>query len=59
MKLKDFLSRHPVFTSKEFEAALTREQARNKRTLESLLAYYTKNGRILRVRRGLYVSVPP
>ena len=59
MKLKEFLSRHPVFTSKEFEAALTGEQRRSKRTLESLLAYYTNTGRILRVRRGLYVSVPP
>ncbi len=59
MKLKDFLSRHPVFTSEEFEAALTAEQRRSKRTLESLLAYYTNSGRILRVRRGLYVSVPP
>lgn len=58
MKLKDFLSRHPVFTSEEFAAVLTAKQPRSKRTLESLLAYHTSTGQILRVRRGLYVAVP-
>lgn len=59
MKLKDFLSRHPVFTSEEFAAARTANQPRSKRTMESLLAYHTSTGVILRVRRGLYVAVPP
>ncbi len=60
MKLKDFLSRYPVFTSEEFAAALTaKQQPRSKRTSESLLAYHTSTGRILHVRRGLYVAVPP
>lgn len=58
MKLKEFYSTHPVFTSEEFAAALTGQERRSKRTLESLLAYYTNGGQILRVRRGLYVSVP-
>jgi predicted transcriptional regulator of viral defense system len=59
MKLKDFLSSHPVFTSEEFAVVLNREKRRSKRTSESLLAYYINRGQILRVRRGLYVSVPP
>lgn len=59
MKVQDFFAKHSVFTHEEFAAFLHAEEPRSVKTRESLLAYYTRTGRILRVRRGLYVSVPP
>jgi predicted transcriptional regulator of viral defense system len=58
MNYQAFLARHPVFTYKEFEAFLASQRNLSKRTQDSLLTYYTKTGRILRVRRGLFASVP-
>ncbi|MCK4727608.1 MAG: hypothetical protein KAT27_01670 [Desulfobacterales bacterium] len=59
MKLRDFFARKPVFTHAEFVAFLHAEGPRSVKTRESLLSYYTRTGRILRVRRGLYITVPP
>ena len=59
MGLQTFLSAHPVFTHEEFVAFLDKDKARSVKTRESLLAYHQKQGRILRVRRGLYCVVPP
>jgi len=50
-----FLSTHPVFTKAEFAADLG---GRRERTRDAQLDYYTRTGRILRVRRGLYVTLP-
>lgn len=58
MKLLDFFARRPVFTSEEFASFLDAEGSRSLKTQEALLAYHVKTGRILRVRRGLYASVP-
>ncbi|HUT03446.1 MAG TPA: type IV toxin-antitoxin system AbiEi family antitoxin domain-containing protein [bacterium] len=58
MKAQKFFARHPVFTSREFAAFHESEGTSNVRTQESLLAHHTRTGRILRVRRGLYVVVP-
>ncbi len=58
MKLLDFFARRPVFTYEEFAAALDADGPRSVKTRDSLLAYHMKTGRILRVRRGLYASVP-
>ncbi|AFM28230.1 type IV toxin-antitoxin system AbiEi family antitoxin domain-containing protein [Desulfomonile tiedjei] len=58
MKLLDFFAKHPVFTYEEFAAFLDAEGSRSVKTRDSLLAHHTKTGRILRVRRGLYASVP-
>jgi predicted transcriptional regulator of viral defense system len=58
MKLLDFFARHPVFTHEEFASFLDAEGSRSLKTQEALLAYHVKTGRILRVRRGLYASVP-
>ncbi len=58
MKLLDFFARHSVFTYEEFAAFLDADGPRSVKTRDSLLAHHTKTGRILRVRRGLYASVP-
>ena len=58
MKLLDFFAQHPVFTYEEFASFLDADGPRSVKTRDSLLAHHTKSGRILRVRRGLYASVP-
>lgn len=58
MKLLDFFARHSVFTYEEFAAFLDADGPRSVKTRDSLLAHHIKTGRILRVRRGLYASVP-
>jgi predicted transcriptional regulator of viral defense system len=58
MKLQDFFSTHPVFTYEEFVEFLSTKGSRNVKTRESTLSHYTKTGRLLRVRRGLYLTVP-
>lgn len=50
-----FFARHPVFTVAEFTAATPE---RSKRGTESLLGYHLASGHIIRIRRGLYASIP-
>ena len=57
MKHEAFLRTHPVFTSKEFEHYLY-SRGVAKRTREALIRYYCQTGRIARVKRGLFVTVP-
>ena len=53
----DFFATNPVFTHEEY--LVVRESPnRSSRTADSLLARHVAAGRILRVRRGLYASVP-
>lgn len=59
MKLTDFFSKHQVFTIEEFAGFLAEKGSRNPWTRKALLAHHRKQGRILPVRRGLYISVPP
>jgi predicted transcriptional regulator of viral defense system len=59
MKLDAFFARHPVFTSDEVRAYLEEIGTGNPNTLRNLLAYHSAQGRIARVRRGVYVVVPP
>ncbi|MBU1161974.1 MAG: transcriptional regulator [Proteobacteria bacterium] len=59
MKLMPFFRTHPVFNVEEFAGFLSSDGTHNVRTQESLLAYHVKAGNIVRVRRGLYASVPP
>jgi predicted transcriptional regulator of viral defense system len=58
MKLANFFQRHPVFTGEELNDFLASEGPRGPRAQESLLAYYVKSGRVVRVRRGLFAVVP-
>lgn len=57
MKHEKFFRKNPVFTSRDFEKYLSSHNV-SKRTQESLLSYYRKIGRIVRVKRGLYATIP-
>ena len=54
----EFFDVTPVFTRAEFEAARTETARRSPRTTDSLLRRYVADGRLLRVRAGLYAVVP-
>jgi predicted transcriptional regulator of viral defense system len=56
MRSVDFFATHPVFTRDDYVAA--RAQTRSPRTADSLLERHVASGRLIRVRRGLYASVP-
>ena len=58
VKHEAFFRRHPVFTREELAAHLASRSEVGARRQEALLAYYTKTGRIIRVRRGLYAVIP-
>lgn len=55
MSSEDFFQTLPVFTHEEY--AQSRDGG-SPRTVDSLLRKHMQSGRIARVRRGLYVSVP-
>ena len=59
VKHEAFFRRHPVFTGEELAAHLSANGDGGTRTQESLLAYHTRAGRLLRVRRGLFAVIPP
>jgi len=56
--LEKFFAKHPVFTVDEFTTFLAQRGPVSNWTRKALLAYHQKKGRMLRVRRGLYVVVP-
>ncbi len=56
-----FFTTHPVFTTKEFDAFLASRSGKavaNVEARQTLLKHHLKQGRLLRLRRGLYASVP-
>lgn len=55
----EFFATHPVFTHAEFLSSRQGGRARSPRTADNLLRQHEARGRIVRVRRGLYASVPP
>ena len=59
IKHEAFFRRHPVFTGEELAEHLSSNGETGERTQESLIAYHTKAGRLVRVRRGLFAVVPP
>ena len=59
VKHEPFFRRHPVFTGEELSTHLASRGTVGHRSQEALLAYHTKTGRVIRVRRGLYAVVPP
>ncbi len=56
MLSEEFFQSHPVFTHEEYAQS---RGGGSPRTVDSLLRKHVLSGRIARVRRGLYVSVPP
>jgi len=58
VRLNEFLARCAVFTVEELDRYLSGRRSGNAHTRKSLLAYHRGRGRVVRVRRGLYASVP-
>ena len=58
MKLNEFLSQHAVFTVDELDHFLSDRGSNNPNTRKSILTYYCNQGRIVRIRRGLYATIP-
>jgi len=57
MRPLDFFATHPVFTHEQFVAAHT-ATGRSAHTSNSLLRKHVATGRLLRIRRGVYATVP-
>ncbi len=58
MKLNEFLSQRAVFTVEELDRFLLKRGSGKPNTRKSILTYYCNQGRIVRVRRGLYATIP-
>jgi predicted transcriptional regulator of viral defense system len=61
MYLRDFFYAHRIFTSKELRAFLADKQNKDQAsysTIANLLVRHAKKGHILKIRRGLYYSIP-
>ncbi len=56
MNMETFLAQNQVFTTEEARAAFAIEKNRN--TLDNLLAYHLQKGHIVRIRQGLYYTIP-
>jgi predicted transcriptional regulator of viral defense system len=54
----DFFANHPVFTHEEFATATSRGTERSRQTSHNILAHHLSTGRLVRIRRGLYATVP-
>lgn len=59
MRPDDFFNAHPVFTVPELGRFLAARGSNTPSNRKTLIAHHEKQGRILRVRRGLYAVVPP
>lgn len=58
MDLNEFLSQRAVFRVEELDRFLSGRRTANKNTRKALLNYHLRQGHIIRIRRGLYASVP-
>jgi predicted transcriptional regulator of viral defense system len=59
MDTRLFFAKHHVFTYDELAEFLKSQGSSNVKTRKALLDYHVKSGHILRIRRGIYLSVPP
>lgn len=57
MRSEEFFATHPVFTFEEYRSARAGAEAPLS-TAKNLLASHVSSGRVLRVRQGLYATVP-
>ena len=53
-----FLDSHSIFTLEELGSFLSTYRTGNVNTRKSLISYYKNRGKVLSIRRGLYVTVP-
>lgn len=56
--MQEFLTKHAVFTVDDLDRHLSASGSGKINTRKSLLAYYRKKGRVVQLRRGLYLTVP-
>ncbi len=59
MSLKELLLQKAVLTHADIRAYRGANGANNDKTMAALLAYHLRKGHLVRVRRGLYLVVPP
>ena len=59
MKPLVFFDQHAIFTHREFALAHSGGGRRSSQTTNNILAQHVAGGRLLRVHRGLYATVPP
>lgn len=59
MKLNIFFAQNPIFRWKDFSDFLTSNGSSNITSQRALLAYHSRVGNILMIRRGLYVYLAP
>lgn len=57
-KIDKFLRNHPVFTRKSFELAMKKDGDINPNTLKNMLAQHIQHGHLIRIKRGLFASIP-
>jgi len=57
--IHDFFATHQVFTYGEFAEYLVGRESTNLKTHKAIILHHLRTGRIIRIRRGLYASVPP
>ena len=58
VKIQEFLSSHPVFTRHEFAAAVGAKKPVSEKTIDSHFLRYVRMGRIGRIKRSVYFTVP-
>lgn len=54
----EFFDQKPVFSFQEFKRYAISQGTKNKNTQKEMLAYHLKKKNIIRIRRGLFASVP-
>jgi predicted transcriptional regulator of viral defense system len=58
MVVYEFFDTHPIFRHEEFVAFHATERKRSELTSHALLAHHLAAGHLLRIKRGLYATVP-
>jgi len=58
MGIHEFFEQNPIFTREEFKQHLVFQGTKNLNTQKEILAYHLKKQHIIRVRRGLFASIP-
>lgn len=59
MNIEAFFHEHPVFLHEEFAAWKTQRKPLKAISINTALQHYVNNGRITRIRRGLFATIPP
>lgn len=56
--IQKFFRRNPIFTSKHFVESMEAQKKRSSNTYKAMLAHHLKQGHIIRIRRGLFATIP-